>query len=299
MHALTALTESFVLGRSLCVCVVSPAALVFEASARGARWCRPHVCRTDARSWAARPRVRKLNVIAVVAFGLQAPIVGGSHATVQALEPLASPLCHLAALVGVTTRRTRQRPDSAHPGQHAVERPAFRAVCRFTTATVGRSQLHQGVLLGLSACGVGLAMNRLVGAGLVGRVGIGEPPSQSLISAAIWTPLVLMFVCGLSVRAALALPMEHRANWIFRLTEDKKTRREQMRAVNRVVAAYVAGVPVLVAVPILWRIDRRRSGETTWPSSPRVRACGVIDWRASVTCSTCRQISSLTHWCLG
>ena len=35
------------------------------------------------------------------------------------------------------------------------------------------------------------------------------------------------------VRAALALPIEHRANWIFQVTEDQRTRREQMRAVDR------------------------------------------------------------------
>ena len=35
--------------------------------------------------------------------------------------------------------------------------PPFRGVFGFTIATLGRSQLHQGVLVGLSACGVGLA----------------------------------------------------------------------------------------------------------------------------------------------
>jgi hypothetical protein len=46
--------------------------------------------------------------------------------------------------------------------------------------------------------------------------------------------------------------MDHRANWIFRLTEDKATRGEQMRAVNRIVTTYVVGVPVAAAIPILW-----------------------------------------------
>ena len=35
--------------------------------------------------------------------------------------------------------------------------PPFKGVFGFTIATLGRSQLHQGVLVGLSACGVGLA----------------------------------------------------------------------------------------------------------------------------------------------
>ena len=86
-----------------------------------------------------------------------------------------------------------------------------------------------------------MAMNRLMGADLAGWLGTGGPPPASLANAAMWTPFALMFACGLGVRAALALPMDHRANWIFRLTEDEATRREQLRAVDRVVTAYVVG----------------------------------------------------------
>jgi hypothetical protein len=49
---------------------------------------------------------------------------------------------------------------------------AFRAVYRFTSATLRRSELHQGVLLALSACGVALTSSRLVGAGWLSRAGI-------------------------------------------------------------------------------------------------------------------------------
>jgi hypothetical protein len=98
-----------------------------------------------------------------------------------------------------------------------------------------------------------------------------------------------MFVCGLGVRAALALPMEHRASWIFRLTEDKKTRCEQMRAVNRMVSAYVVGVPVLAAVPILWTAI----GSTAVIGAAIVALIGLVfvhavllDWRRiPFTCS--------------
>jgi len=68
----------------------------------------------------------------------------------------------------------------------------------------------------------------------------------------MWTPFALMFACGIGVRAALALPMEQRANWIFRLTEDDATRRDQLRAVDYVVTTYVVGVPVAAAIPVLW-----------------------------------------------
>jgi len=132
--------------------------------------------------------------------------------------------------------------------------PHFRAVHRFTIATLARSQLHQAVVLGLSACGLALALSRLVSSDLAGRVGAADPPSSLLINAVGWTPFALMFVCGISIRAAVALPMTHQANWIFRLTESSGGRPEQMRAVNHVVTAYVVGMPLAVAVPVLWLV---------------------------------------------
>jgi hypothetical protein len=116
--------------------------------------------------------------------------------------------------------------------------PAFRGVFGFTLATLKRSQLHQGVLVGLSACGVGLAASFL--------------PSFSLITSSTIVPFLLMFACGVGVRAALALPIERRANWIFQVTEDRAVRREQMRAVDRVVLSYVVGVPLVATLPLLW-----------------------------------------------
>jgi hypothetical protein len=136
--------------------------------------------------------------------------------------------------------------------RHRFRRSApFRAVYRFAIAIVGRSQLHQGVLLGLSACGAGLAISRIAGADVAGPLG-GSAPGTALISAAMWTPFALMFACGIALRAALALPVEHRANWIFRMTEDASTRCDQLRAVNTLVTGWVVGVPVVFAAPLLW-----------------------------------------------
>jgi hypothetical protein len=116
--------------------------------------------------------------------------------------------------------------------------PPFKGAYQFVIATIGRSQLHQGVLIGLSACGLGLAAILL--------------SSFSLNTSALFVPFVLMFACGVGARAALALPIEYRANWIFQVTEDQTTRREQLRAVDRVVTIYVIGVPLAAAVPLLW-----------------------------------------------
>ncbi len=132
--------------------------------------------------------------------------------------------------------------------------PAFRAVQRFTAVTLARSQLHQAVVLGLSACGLSLAVSRLVGSNLIGHVAGSAPPSSLLVNAAGWTPFAVMFVCGISIRAAVALPMTHQANWIFRMTESDEGRREQMRAVNHVVTTYVVAIPLAVAMLVMWLV---------------------------------------------
>ena len=129
---------------------------------------------------------------------------------------------------------------------------AFRAVYGFTTLTFRRSPLHQGALVGLAACGAALVMNSLIANNVAGWLTTGGSPSSSLADTTVWAPFVVMFVSGIGVRTALVLPMEYRANWIFRLTEDEGTRREQLRAVDNVVAMLVAGVPFVAALPLLW-----------------------------------------------
>jgi hypothetical protein len=129
---------------------------------------------------------------------------------------------------------------------------AFLSVHRFASVTLGRSQLHQGVLVGLSAFGVSAAANSLVGAGLLEWGSGAGWPAQALIESATWTPFALMFACGFGVRATLVLPTEYRANWVFRLTESESARVEQMRAVESVAARWVVGVPLAAAVPLYW-----------------------------------------------
>jgi hypothetical protein len=127
-------------------------------------------------------------------------------------------------------------PDRTSGSSSAVSRrgatevsPAYLAIRDFTTLTLRRSALHQSVLIGLSACGLGLAL----GGGL-------------------WTPFALTVACGAAVRAALVLPVEHRANWIFRMTEDGRTRADGLRAVDRLATAWVVGPPTVMSAVVFW-----------------------------------------------
>src|SRR5262249_55062373 len=89
---------------------------------------------------------------------------------------------------------TASTPNAPWPPR--LGSPAFRAVQRFTAATLARSQLHQGVVLGLSACGLSLALSRLVSSNLLNHIGSAAPPSLSFIGGVAWAPFALMFVCG-------------------------------------------------------------------------------------------------------
>jgi hypothetical protein len=189
------------------------------------------------------PLFFKLSGIAVTAVGVAAVIVAIAYIVLfRRFEGL---MLHSAMIVPHGSAIDR-------PAAFMRATPAFRGVHRFITLTLRRSQLPQSVLVSLSACGVAVAMNGLIEANLAGWLGAGGSPPSSLVRAAMWTPFALMFVCGLSMRAALALPVTRQANWIFRTTEDRATRADQLRAVDHVVMTYVVGVPVVTAVPMLW-----------------------------------------------
>lgn len=204
------------------------------------------------------PWLMRLASIAAATFLVSAAIVAGiylvlfKHFERLLLRPasasagwLSRPRAATSKVASGSARRSR-RPLRSTQG--------FRAVHRFTAATFVRSQLHQGVLLGLSACGLAIVLKRLAGSHLIDRIGADGPASSLLIDIAIGVPFFFMFVCGISIRAALALPMTHRANWVFRLTESAAGRREQMRAVNHCVTCYVVAFPVAASAPVLWLV---------------------------------------------
>jgi hypothetical protein len=142
-------------------------------------------------------------------------------------------------------RRRRRFQKRRHP-----RREVFAAIGDFTRATLARSPLHQGVLVAVAASGVGLVLNSLVGV-TGNRVRSAE---QAFTGAVVWTPFVLVFVMTLAVRAALVLPVEPRANWVFRITEDDDTRADQIDAVARAFTRLGVVWPLVVVFPFEWGV---------------------------------------------
>lgn len=170
-----------------------------------------------------------------------------------------------------------------------LRRPAFTAVWAFTWLTLRRSALHQGVLVAVAALGVAVVMSHVLGLDLRAAFGSTDWRRRELISALTWAPFVLMFAIALAVRAALLVPIESRANWIFRLTEQPGTRAQQMDAAAGTMVCLGVIAPCVLVAPVQWML----AGPVSLMPAVVTVLCGVVlveilllDWRrVPFTCS--------------
>jgi hypothetical protein len=184
---------------------------------------------------------------------------------------------------GVSRRLSRRPPRIGRAA------PARAAVQAFTAATFRRSTLHQGVVVGLSACGVALALNTLLrGEILPWLEGFAIPP-RAMLTAVASMPFGLIFVLGIAARTAIALPVEPKANWVFRMTERDGIRCDELRAAERVVTQLAVLGPVSLTLPLQWAV----AGPRALAASSVTAAFGLLwaevllhDWRRiPFTCS--------------
>jgi hypothetical protein len=126
--------------------------------------------------------------------------------------------------------------------------PPRMAIQKFTSATLARSTLHRGVFAAITAFGVGFVVNSLLNAGF------SEAPrvERRLWEAITWAPFPVMFSVVIALRASLLLPIEQRANWLFRMTEADATRRQQLDAVERTLLKLGVAVPLIILLPVEW-----------------------------------------------
>jgi hypothetical protein len=124
--------------------------------------------------------------------------------------------------------------------------PAEAAVVEFLVAGLRRSRLHQLVFLGTSASALAIAAHSLLVVG-IGEFFVGHGSvSRQMLFTAQWAPLLVVFVAVRALRDTLLLPLEIRASWIFRMTEDSAVRPHQLDAVRR--AVFVLAVVPIVAL---------------------------------------------------
>ena len=142
-------------------------------------------------------------------------------------------------------KRRRAETSRRDGRRHPVEA----AVTAFTLTTLRRSGLHQIVFTSIVACGVALTVNRLLGAPSLSWIETSQLPSAGMI-AVVAAPLVLMFFSVIGLRQTLMVPLELRANWVFRLALDDGLRRHQMDAVERALIGFCLAPSLALTLPL-------------------------------------------------
>jgi len=146
--------------------------------------------------------------------------------------------------------RARRSLAMAWAARLLMRRPLERAIFHFIARTLARSRQHR--LLVAIYCGVGLAytlsaVSRLMHGRNAGR---WFQPTPELLGAS----LDFLFFLLVGLRVAMAIPVELKANWVFRITE-RADPRQYLAAVRKAMLALGAAPVCLVALPVyglLW-----------------------------------------------
>ncbi len=143
---------------------------------------------------------------------------------------------------------------------YVVRRPIERALCAFTLKTLMRSRTHRMLMAVYLGIALALSLSGLIP--MLIRFGVQalEKPGVFVLSI----PLMVLFITLAGLRAVFALPVEPRANWVFRLLEpaNRTTAIDGARDAMLVAAvapiATAALVSGAVAVGAVARIGPRR-----------------------------------------
>jgi hypothetical protein len=165
--------------------------------------------------------------------------------------------------------------------------PNLAAIGAFIRLTLARSALHQGVFIAIAACGAGVVLNSLLGVKALPR--LRRTYEDELAAALTWAPFALMFAMTIAVRAALVLPIEPRANWVFRITEHDTARVDQVEAVVRSTIRLGVVLPLLILSPVQWMMFHGQaiaSTAVTLAAGIALVEIGMSEWRRlPFTCS--------------
>lgn len=200
--------------------------------------------------------------------GLERWLLGDVARTSLAAEAVLATLAVLAVTIGgyaVLYRgfdRVILRPGGSHAPRfwstwrphRDVRRPVRVAVRQFASITLRRSVLHQGIVVALLSAAAGLVVNGLVAADWPRVPRETRTGGVAVAWILVWAPMVLCFIGSPAVRLALSVPLELRANWIFRITEDVATRGDAVAAGVRTVLGLGVVLPIALVAPLQWQV---------------------------------------------
>lgn len=196
--------------------------------------------------------------------GLERVLMGDATRTTLAAEAIGATLVVMTlSVASYALLYHRFDRVTLHPGNPcpARSRPRVRraigsasvraAIQQFVSITLRRSVLHQGVIVGLLAAAGGFMVNGLL-ASDVRPLASDTRATATTISALIWAPMALAFLATPAVRLTLSLPLDLRANWIFRMTEEVATRGDAVAGGLRTVFGLGVALPIAVVAPLQW-----------------------------------------------
>jgi hypothetical protein len=155
-------------------------------------------------------------------------------------------------------------------------------VWRFTRATLLRNRLPLLLFLVFSAIGVGLVTWSLLRGFLHETFRWDEPAPLVMLNAVISLPLVLMLTGLTGLRTSFLLPVQSRANWIFRVTDGPSTRATHLAAVDYACRRLVLLPALALAGPLqFWviGIDAWRTMVLALLAGLAMAELMLIDWR--------------------
>ncbi len=132
-----------------------------------------------------------------------------------------------------------------------ARRPVRTAIGQFTSITLRRSPLHQGIIVAVLAAAAGFVVNGALVAGFPPPADAGAP-GAALPWIAVWAPVTLIFVAVPAIRLALSVPIDLRANWVFRMTDDEAIRADPISAGVRTVLVLGVALPIVLVAPLQW-----------------------------------------------
>jgi hypothetical protein len=153
---------------------------------------------------------------------------------------------------------------------------------KFTRATLLRHRLPLLLFLVFCAIGVGLATRSLLTGLFQQSFRWDEPPPPALIDAAISLPLIVMLTGLTGLRTSFLLPVQSKANWIFRVTDGPESRAKHLAAVDFACRRLVLLPALLIAAPLQYWVI----GTDAWKTMLVELLVGLamaevmlIDWR--------------------
>ena len=158
--------------------------------------------------------------------------------------------------------------------------PQTVAIVDFIRAGIARSRLHQFVFIIVLGTGIAVLIGDIA-AVIEGATPMASRPGAP-VQAAISAPLLVALAMVLAVRTAMRWPLERNAAWIFRVTEDPRTRAAALGG-----ASWTLAVSAWLAAMVTAAVLQPRMIGSTWVVAAALTSVAVlalvefvlIDWR--------------------